>query len=213
MDTRTLQIVHEFDNEPTYIVTRDDDHEDIATVEPTTPNAVQVADELVRRWNAYPELIVKSDFTGRLLAKCHTLQALLAKSRAYYFRTAATTPEQAAAQVCAAEGAPASAVIGVEEVPAIIIRTPSDLKFHVEANGHEPYYFDRKSMAFFGDTMRNYGTRSKPVNVTTPGGEVVACWELYRKRPVKHGLNSSSFFACDNFRRVFADKSKHPQAD
>jgi len=58
MDTRTLQIVHEFDNEPTYIVTRDDDHEDIATVEPSTPNAVQVADELVRRWNAYPELVV-----------------------------------------------------------------------------------------------------------------------------------------------------------
>jgi hypothetical protein len=57
MDTRTLQIVHEFDNEPTYIVTRDDDHEDIATVEPSTPNAVQVADELVRRWNAYSELV------------------------------------------------------------------------------------------------------------------------------------------------------------
>jgi hypothetical protein len=134
------------------------------------------------------------------------------ESRAHYFRTAATTPEQAAAQVCAAEGAPASAVIGVEQVPAVIIRTPSDLRHHVEANGHEPYYFDRKSMAFFGDTMRNYGTRSKPVNVTTPGGEVVACWELYRKRPVKHGLSSSSFFACDNFRRVFADKNKHPQA-
>jgi len=57
MDTRTLQIVHEFDNEPTYIVTRDDDHEDIATVEPSTPNAVQVADELARRWNAYSELV------------------------------------------------------------------------------------------------------------------------------------------------------------
>jgi len=134
-------------------------------------------------------------------------------NRAYYFSTSASTPEQAAAQVCEAEGAPLSAVIGTEPVPAIVIRTASDLKHHVEQNGHEPYYFTRSSMAFFGDTMRNYGVRSKPVDVTTPSGDTVKCWELYRRRPVKHGLDSSSFFACDNFRRVFADKTKHPSAD
>lgn len=134
-------------------------------------------------------------------------------NHARYIRTSASTPEQAAKQVCEAEGAPLSAVIGTEPVPAIVIRTASDLKFHIEQNGHEPYYFTRDSMRFFGDTMRNYGVRSKPVEVTTQSGDTVTCWELYRKRPVKHGLTSSSFFACDNFRRVFADKTKHPSAD
>lgn len=59
MDTRKLQIVHEFDHEPTYIVTSDDNHEEVATVEPTTPNAVELADELVRRWNQHDELVTR----------------------------------------------------------------------------------------------------------------------------------------------------------
>ncbi len=58
MDKRKLQIVHEFDYEPTYIITADDDHADIATVEPGPDfQGWKTADEIVRRWNAYPELV------------------------------------------------------------------------------------------------------------------------------------------------------------
>ena len=33
--------------------------------------------------------------------------------------------------------------------------TPSELKYNVEETGS--HYFERSSMKFFGDTMRNYG--------------------------------------------------------
>ena len=38
--------------------------------------------------------------------------------------------------------------------------TPSQLKYEVEAAGHERHFFDRSTMKFFGDTMSNYGVRS-----------------------------------------------------
>ena len=66
------------------------------------------------------------------------------------------------------------------------IMTPSQLKHFVEETGS--YFFTRDSMKFFGDTMRNYGVRSKPVQVVTVSGDIVECWELYRRRPVKNGL-------------------------
>lgn len=94
--------------------------------------------------------------------------------------------------------------------------TPSDLKFHVENNGHDSHFFSRSSMKFAGDTMRNYGVRSATVRTAYDAdgnycanhteGVAVECWELYRKRPVKHGLASSVYFAKDTFRRVFPVK-------
>lgn len=59
--------------------------------------------------------------------------------------------------------------------------TPSNLKYHVSLSGS--YFFNRTSMRFFGDTMANYGVRSSGDN-----------WELYRKRPVMHGLRDSAYF-------------------
>jgi hypothetical protein len=83
--------------------------------------------------------------------------------------------------------------------------TPAELKQkHIEATGSN--FFDRKSLAFFGDTMRNYGVRSTPCLVYTPSGDVVKCWELYRKKPVKHGLCSSAYFDVATFRRVHSSK-------
>lgn len=70
--------------------------------------------------------------------------------------------------------------------------TTSELKYHVEQAGHESYFFTRKTMKFFGDTMRNYGVRD--------AGD---CWELYRKHPVKHGLKNSAYFDKVTFNRVF----------
>lgn len=63
------------------------------------------------------------------------------------------------------------------------IKTASNLKMFVES-GTDSYFFTRSTMRFFGDTMRNYGVRH-----LTPG-----TIELYRRRPVKHGLFNSAFF-------------------
>ena len=62
------------------------------------------------------------------------------------------------------------------------IKTASDLKGFAENAGS--YFFTRKAMAFFGDTMRNFGVRH------LPGGIV----ELYRRKPVKHGLQTSHYW-------------------
>lgn len=76
--------------------------------------------------------------------------------------------------------------------------TPSELKHQYETSigGH---FFERKTMEFFGDTMRNY-------NVRDAGG----CWELYRRKPVKHGLKNSAYFDKDSFKQRF-DKDNFKQ--
>lgn len=56
------------------------------------------------------------------------------------------------------------------------IKTPSQLKQFVENGPDENYYFTRKTMRFFGDTMANFGIRHH--NKGTPNHFV----ELYRKR-------------------------------
>lgn len=76
--------------------------------------------------------------------------------------------------------------------------TPAELKARVEATGSN--YFSRSSMSFFGDTMRNYGVRSATVETWSEGTQEV--WELYRRHPVKHGIQDSAFFACDTFQRI-----------
>lgn len=81
---------------------------------------------------------------------------------------------------------------------------PSELKYNVEAQGHDRYFFTRNTMRFFGDTMRNYGTRSASITVQ---GTKVEVWELWRKRPVKNGLKCSAYFRKDTFAQVFADKA------
>lgn len=77
--------------------------------------------------------------------------------------------------------------------------TPSELRANVEAAGKEPHFFTRKTMQFFGDTMRNYGVRRTTIDTWTEDG--VEVWELYRKRPVKHGLLSSAYFEVNTFTR------------
>jgi len=78
--------------------------------------------------------------------------------------------------------------------------TPSELKAHVE-QGTESHFFTRATMKFFGDNMKNYGVRS--ATIETDSGPV-ECWELYRRRPVKHGLQSSAYFRKDDFSRVWS---------
>lgn len=82
--------------------------------------------------------------------------------------------------------------------------TPAELKRLVESAGTEPHFFDRASMRFFGDTMKNYAVTSKPVTITTYSGETHACYELRRKRPVKNGLQSSVYFDTTTLKRVIS---------
>ena len=80
--------------------------------------------------------------------------------------------------------------------------TPSDLKYTILDHNPGSFFFERKTMKFFGDTMANYGVRAKPVTVENSRGIEHTCWELYRKRPVKHGLVDSTFFDTTTFQRI-----------
>lgn len=74
--------------------------------------------------------------------------------------------------------------------------TVAELKRQVEKSGTGRHYFDKESMRFFGDTMSNYGVRSAIV-------DGVSCWELYRKRPVKNGNQSSTYFTKDHYKIIY----------
>jgi len=92
--------------------------------------------------------------------------------------------------------------------------TASELKHRVEQAGHESHFFDRETMRYFGDRMSNYGVRAAQVftlydangNYVGKQGVTVDAWELYRRRPVKHGLGTSSYFSATTFREVFPEK-------
>ena len=75
----------------------------------------------------------------------------------------------------------------------------SQLKEKVENTGS--YFFSRGAMQFFGDTMRNYGVRTAVIE--TRERDNVVCWELWRKRPVKHGTQSSAYFDKETYKRVY----------
>jgi len=60
------------------------------------------------------------------------------------------------------------------------IKTPTiyDIKYATQEK--EPHFFDRQTLKFFGDTMKNFG-------VFQEDGEIF----IYRKKPVKHGLTGT----------------------
>lgn len=89
--------------------------------------------------------------------------------------------------------------------------TPSELKYHVESTGREAHFFTRKTMKFFGDTMRNYGVRRATILANFdaegnyfPDGVERDVWVLYRRRAVKHGNQKSAYFDAKTFHRVFS---------
>jgi hypothetical protein len=72
----------------------------------------------------------------------------------------------------------------------------SELKYQYELNNPKGFFFTRPTMKVFGDTMRNYG-------VINHGSH----YELWRKRPVKHGVTKSAFFSSDTFKLIHLDGS------
>ena len=75
--------------------------------------------------------------------------------------------------------------------------TVAELKEKVDALGS--LFFSRSNMRFSGDTLGNYGVRPKPVELACHAGDSELVWELYRRRPVKHGLQGSAFFSTETF--------------
>jgi len=71
----------------------------------------------------------------------------------------------------------------------------SKLKANYQANNPNGHFFDRATLRFFGDTMKNYG-----VVKTTFNG--VPAFELFRRRPVKHGRTASAYFTADTFKLI-----------
>lgn len=79
--------------------------------------------------------------------------------------------------------------------------TASELKANYEYHNPNGYFFTRRTMAFFGDKMANYGVRR--TSIVNHSGESVDVYELYRRRPVKHGLQDSAYFTVDTFSQTF----------
>lgn len=80
--------------------------------------------------------------------------------------------------------------------------TSSELKYRVQKADSESHFFDRDTMKFFGDTMKNYSVR--PARIKRYDGTETNVWELYRKRPVKHGLRSSAYFDKETFEEIIS---------
>ncbi len=91
--------------------------------------------------------------------------------------------------------------------------TPQELKQKVEQADPKNLFFNVQTMAFFGDTMTNYGVRESFINCAfdesgnwheIPVSREV--WELFRKKPVNGGLSGSAYFNKKTFKRVFPHK-------
>jgi len=61
-------------------------------------------------------------------------------------------------------------------------------------------FFTRNNMKFAGDTMSNYYVPAATVMVETwSNDQPIECYELQRRKPVKHGLSGSSYFNAETF--------------
>jgi hypothetical protein len=78
--------------------------------------------------------------------------------------------------------------------------TVSGLKALYERGNPGGHFFDRDTMRFFGDTMRNFGVADggKVKTMTAEGIAEAEVWDLYRKRPVHGGLHGH----CRYFRKT-----------
>ena len=77
-----------------------------------------------------------------------------------------------------------------------LIKKPSDLKYYLVNKYPDNKFFSRENMRFAGDTMSNYGLR---VIENSEGNKL---FELYRKKPVKYGLQKSAYFDVVTLRKV-----------
>jgi hypothetical protein len=82
--------------------------------------------------------------------------------------------------------------------------TKSELRQKVTETGS--HYFDRKSMKFFGDTMRNYWCSRHPIDVIDNRGNPRKVYALGRNKPVKHNQVFTVYFDAETFEQVHVDE-------
>ena len=71
--------------------------------------------------------------------------------------------------------------------------TPSELKARYQKANPDGHFFDRETMRYWRDTMKNYGV-CRAVITITPEGHRQEVWELYRKKATKDGSKGSAYF-------------------
>ena len=76
-----------------------------------------------------------------------------------------------------------------------LIKKPSDLKYYLIDKYPDNKFSSRENMRFAGDTMANYGLQI----IESEGKQL---FELYRKKPVKYGLQKSTYFDVETLRKV-----------
>ena len=77
----------------------------------------------------------------------------------------------------------------------------------------EANFFHPEALSFFGDTMENYGVRKETVVQKWNGTTPFQCWELYRRSPVKNGIQSSAFFTFEGRRLIAVKLFTEPKGD
>jgi hypothetical protein len=72
--------------------------------------------------------------------------------------------------------------------------TAYELKALHHKNFPDGHYFDRRTMRFFGDTMKNFGVYNVGMVKVLDSGEIreVDAVMLYRKRPVNGGMHGDT---------------------
>jgi hypothetical protein len=83
--------------------------------------------------------------------------------------------------------------------------TIHELKYNYELNNPGGFFFARKTMKFFADTLSNFGVKKASIRARTVKGiETVEVYDLIRKKPVNGGLHGHcAYFRRDNFKVVF----------
>ena len=66
-----------------------------------------------------------------------------------------------------------------------------ELKCAVENIAKNQHFFSRKTMSFFGDTLKNFGVL-----------DCIDTWKVYRRKSVKHGLQNSFHFDKITYKQV-----------
>lgn len=79
--------------------------------------------------------------------------------------------------------------------------TSSELRYMIDQANPTGHFFDRETMRFFGDTMKNYGVCETTID--TWSEKNVPVYELYRRKPVKNKLQASSYWRKDTLRQTF----------
>lgn len=82
------------------------------------------------------------------------------------------------------------------------IKTPEALAKEVKTANPNSHFFDAETMQYFGDSWSNYQVRG-PVEIESITGEILPCYVLSRKKPVKHGLKKNAYFCAASFRQVW----------